>query len=225
MLDYFERLKPKGIDESTIQKKILCIIEGDLEFRYITKIFKLFGYTKGCYSLSEEFIKIAWGIPASKEKNIVNAKCNFQGGSRRDAKVPFPAIQAFEIYSRDFNIFDSIIVFFDGDKDKNKEVENYFLEAFKSLTLANTLLVSQPCFESSLIDFCSCGSCREDINRIEALKYPCDKYKKNFSKLSCFHGTKNLIKSLGIDDLKRIQANKSNLHGTTQIIKNFMESK
>ncbi len=225
MLPYLESLKPNGIEKSFIQKKILCIIEGDLEFRYISKIFKLFGYTKGCYPLSEEFIKIAWGIPNSKEANIVNYKCNFQGGSRKSAKVPFPAIQAFELFNRDLIIFDSIVVFFDGDKDKNNEVENYFLEAFESLALPNTLLVSNPCFESSLINFCSCGNCREDMDSMEALKYPCDKYKDNFSSLECFNGAKHLISILTKDNLKILQINNSDLDNTTQIIQNFMVSK
>ena len=213
MIDILERSKPNRpkIDYNS-SKKILCIIEGDLEFRYISKIFQLYGYNQGCYKLSQNLIKIAWGIPLNKNINIVNSRCNFQGGSRKNAKVPFPAIQAFKLFNRDLTIFDSIIVFFDGDKDKNREVENYFIKEFQNLEIENSLLVSMPCFESSLIDFCSCGNCRESIQNIEDGKYPCDKYKNNFSKLDCFNGSKHLIVNLKdfIDNLtnsKLIQVN------------------
>ena len=220
MVDFLERLKPKGEEDNFFSKKVLCIIEGDLELRYIVKIFKLFGYTKGCYPLSNELIKIAWGGTLPRNVNIVNNKCKFQGGSLKGRKVPFPAIDAFELYSRDLAIFDSILVFFDGDKDKNNEVEEYFKEQFKDLKINNSLLVSMPCFESSLIDFCHCGSCREEIDNMEEGKYPCDKYKNNFSKLECFEGAKHLIISLKRDNIKKI--NDSSLIHVNKIIQNYM---
>jgi len=221
MLPFLEELQSRGQEESSFQKKILCIIEGDLEFRYITKIFKLFGYEKGCYPLSEEFITIAWGNVLPKNQNIVRQNCEFDGGSSvKGRRVPFPALDAFELYSRDLNIFDSIIVFFDGDKDKHNEVENYFKEEFQNLEITNALLVSMPCFESTLIDFCYCGECRKTISKIENGKYPCDKYKKNFSKLECFDGVKNLIVNLNqqrVDTLTNAE-----LIQVNNLIQNFM---
>ena len=221
MLPFLKELQPKTEEDSAIKKKILCIIEGDLEFRYIVKIFKLFGYKKGCYLLSNELITVAWGDKFPKHQNIVNEKCIFQGGSsKKGRRVPFPAIDAFELYGRDLNIFDSVVVFFDGDKDKNNEVENYFKEQFKNLEIKNSLLVSMPCFESTLIDFCHCGKCKEMMNSIENEKYPCGKYKNNFSKLFCFEGSKNLITNLNKENLLELRGSK--LIEINQLIDNFM---
>ena len=220
MIDVLKQLQPHVPKESSVQKKILCIIEGDLELRYIAKIFNLFGYTKGCYLLSNELIKIAWGDTLPRNINIVNEKCKFQGGSLKGRRVPFPAVDAFELYNRDLSIFDSVIVLFDGDKDKDNEVEEYFKEAFKNLKLENALLVSVPCFESTLIDFCSCGKCRDEINDIKEGKYPCDKYKNNFSKLECFEGVKNLIVNLNQNKIENL--NSSKLIEVNQIIQNYM---
>jgi len=222
MIDVLKQLQPKVSEESSIQKKILCIIEGDLEFRYLAKIFKLFGYTKDCYSLSNEFVKIAWGDMLPKNMNIVNEKCKFQGGSLKGRRVPFPAIDAFELYSGDLDIFDSVVVFFDGDKDKDNEVKEYFEEVFENLEISNSLLVSVSCFESTLIDFCICGKCRERINTIVDGKYPCDKYKNNFSKLECFEGSKHLIVNLNQDSIEDLKS--SNLISVNQIIQNYMST-
>lgn len=222
MIDVLKQFQPNVAEESLIQKKILCIIEGDLEFRYIVKIFNLFGYTKSCYPLSTELIKVAWGDTFPRHINIVNEKCKFQGGSLKGRKVPFPAIDAFELYSRDLAIFDSVIVFFDGDKDKDNEVEEYFTEQFKDLEISNSLLVSIPCFESSLIDFCTCGKCREGIDDIKDGKYPCDKYKNNFSKLECFEGVKNLIVNLNQENINNLKFLK--LISVNQIIQNYMST-
>ena len=234
MIDILKQLQPNVAEEVDIQKKILCIIEGDLEFRYLTKIFKLFGYTKDCYSLSNEFIKIAWGNKLPKHENIVNEKCKFQGGSLNGRAVPFPAIDAFELYSRDLDIFDSVIVFFDGDKDKNSEVEEYFKEAFENLVIDNVLLVSIPCFESTLIDFCICGYCRSIVDYIPNMQYPCIKYKghkKNkrlgikkysgaFRTLPCFKPEKAFVDSLNLNSLKNLK--NSSLIQVTQLIQNYM---
>ncbi len=223
MLDYLDKLQQPVEEERTVQKKILCIIEGDLEFRYIVKVFKLFGSNKECYALSEDFIKVAWGNSNVPNQNIVNKKCQFKGGSSiKGRKVPYPALDAFEMYADDLTIFDSIIVFFDEDKDRliNHKVENYFKEAFKKLELDNALVVSVPCFESTLIDFCSCGKCRKTIESIEDKKYPCDKYKNNFSKLECFKGAKNLITKLNQNKIENLNASK--LMEVNKIIQNYM---
>jgi len=235
MLPFLKQLQPKTEEENSIKKKILCIIEGDLEFRYIVKIFKLFGYEKGCYHLSNELITVAWGDKFPKSQNIVNEKCLFQGGSSiKGRKVPFPAIDAFELYNRDLNIFDSVVVFFDGDKDNDNEVENYFKEEFKNLKITNTLLVSIPCFESTLIDFCYCGYCRKIMDYIPDLKYPCTKYKGHkkdkkkkrdkytgeFRKLPCFMPEKEFITTLEEEMLDNLE--ESGLIEVNQIIQNFM---
>jgi len=212
------RPKPK----KGIKKRILCIIEGDLELRYIVKIFKIFGYQNSCYQLTKELIRVAWGDRFLPFQNIVDFKCKFQGGSLKGKRVPIPARDAFEMYRNKMSCFDSIIVIFDRDKDKNNEIENYFIEKFQDLEIDNALLVSIPCFESTLIDFCSCRACREMIEDIDNEKYPCDKYKKNFSMLNCFNGTKNLIISLNIGTINNLKESKL-LH-VNQIINNFMNS-
>ncbi len=222
MLSYLDKIQPNREKKSSV-KKILCIIEGDLEFRYITKIFQLFGYTKGCYELSEEYIKVAWGKTTTPNLNIVQSNCRFNGGSLKGLKVPEPARQAFESYKEDLSIFDSILVFFDGDEDKNNKIENYFKEKFESLEIKNFLLVSIPCFESSLIDFCNCGDCRENIDNMVDEKYPCDKYKNNFSNLNCFNGTKNLITNLNINNIQTLKNKISKFNNINQIISNFMK--
>jgi hypothetical protein len=225
VIDYLDTLQQSGVEKSRVQKKILCIIEGDLEFRYIVKIFKLFGYVKECYSLSEEFIKIAWGNNTTPNQNIVNTKCTFKGGgSVKGRKVPYPALDAFEMYADDLSVFESIIVFFDEDKDKliNHEVEKYFEKVFKNLALDNALVVSVPCFESTLVDFCICGACRERIDTIDDEKYPCDKYKNNFSKLECFEGVKHLIVNLDNQKINDLSTTLSKLNPVNNIIQNYM---
>jgi hypothetical protein len=220
-LDSLKPNRPEVEKQST--KKILCIIEGKLELKYINKIFQLNGYSKSCYALSEELIKVAWGTPLSKEQNIVNKKCNFQGGSRKDAKVPYPAIQAFELFARDLSIFDSIFIFFDGDKDSNREVESYFINKCQTLEIENVLIVSQPCFESTLIDFCYCNSCRELMGSFNEEKYPCDKYKNKFSSLYCFEGSKHLIANLTIKQIHQLNLTKSVLSSVNNIVYDFYE--
>ena len=212
------RPKPKKV----IKNRILCIIEGDLELRYIVKVFDLFGYKEGCYNLTEELIRVAWGDKFLPFQNIVQSNCKFQGGSLKGRKVPIPARDAFEMYRNKMSYFDSVIVLFDGDKDKNYEVENYFKEQFKNLEIKNTLLVSIPCFESSLIDFCYCGNCREIINNIKDGKYPCDKYKKSFSSLNCFRGAKDLIVHLNQEKIDILNKTSSKLTQTNTLIQNFM---
>jgi len=210
------RPKPK----KGIKKRILCIIEGDLELRYIVKIFKIFGYQNSCYQLTKELIRVAWGDRFLPFQNIVDFKCKFQGGSLKGKRVPIPARDAFEMYRNKMSYFDSIIVIFDRDKDKNNEIENYFIEKFQDLEIDNALLVSIPCFESTLIDFCSCGACREMIEDIDNEKYPCDKYKNNFSKLFCFEGAKHLVVNLDRENLA--QLNSSKLIKVNNLIDNFM---
>ena len=212
------RPKPKEV----IKSRILCIIEGDLELRYIVKVFDLFGYKKGCYKLTEELIRVAWGDKFLPFQNIVQSNCKFQGGSLKGRKVPIPARDAFEMYRNKMSYFDSVIVFFDGDKDKDNEVENYFKEQFKNLEIKNTLLVSVPCFESTLIDFCCCGGCRESINSKDDGKYPCDKYKKSFSSLTCFRGAKDLIVNLNQERMDILNKSSSKLTQTNTLIQNFM---
>lgn len=225
MLPYLEALKPNRVKiPSKVQKKILCIIEGNLELKYIVKIFQLFGYKKGCYPLTNELIKVAWGDKFPASINIVNEiTCTFSGGSSvKGRRVPFPAIDAFELYSRDLTVFDSVIVLFDGDKDKDKEVEEYFINKFSIVNIKNALLVSTPCFESTLIDFCTCGACREVIESIEDGKYLCDKYKKNFSKLKCFEGVKHLIVNLDKKNIDTLKNTTSSLNFINTIIQTFI---
>lgn len=227
MLANLESLKPNRPKvASSIQKRILCIIEGEFELKYIVKIFQLYGYTRDCLQLTEDFIKVAWCDKLPKHMNIVrkvNETCKFDGGGTcKGSPVPTPAIKAFEMYNQDLSIFDSIFVFFDSDKDKKKEVENYFIEKFSSLEIHNCLLVSTPCFESSLVDFCSCGSCREQINNTADENFPCDKYKNNFSKLACFSGTRHLVSNLTNQDILDLQSKMSKLNCVNSSIENFM---
>ncbi len=222
MLPYLEKLQPKKPKGIFSQKKILCIVEGDLELRYIVKIFKLFGYKDGCYPLTNELIKVAWGknLPSI---NIVKPNCSFQGGSLKGSTVPLPAIEAYELYRDDLSIFEAIIIFFDGDKDSDNSVEEYFKEVINKDR--DSLVVSIPCFESTLIDFCSCGSCRIDIEAKDESKYPCDRYKEYFSKLNCFEGTKNLIGKLDIDNIRFISKKESKLNITNRVIQDFMKNR
>ena len=229
MLKTLEDLKPNRPKIQNLpSKKILCILEGEFELSYIAKIFKLYNYPKDCLNLTEELIKVAWCDKLPKHINIVskkNGKCRFNGGGTcKGSPVPTPAIKAFEMFSKDLSIFDSVIVFFDADKDKNKLVENYFLEKFKTLNITNVLLVSIPCFESTLIDFCQCGKCRLEIKYIPHIsRKPCDKYKKFFSSLKCFEGSKHLVSNLSINHIKDLKRKTSNLNLVNSTIENFMK--
>jgi hypothetical protein len=218
--------RPKEEKNSILQKKILCILEGEFELRYIIEVFRLYGYEKDCFELSEKLIKVAWCDKVAKNINIVYKKgslCKFDGGGTcKGSAVPTPAIKAFEMYAKDLSIFDSILVFFDGDRDKNNEVENYFIDKFKTLGITNFLLVSMPCFESTLIDFCTCGKCREVMNHIEEERLPCKKYKDNFSKLECFEGAKHLVDNLTINKIDTLKEKTSKLNSVNTIIKNYL---
>jgi len=229
MLTHLEALKPnrpKGQNE--VEKRVLCIIEGSLELQYIVKIFQLMGYKKDCFELSEEFIRVAWGKKLAKNTNIVSKTkkgCTFEGGSHKNSKVPFPAITAFELYGRDISFFDSVIVFFDADKDINDEVQNYFEEKFLTLEIENVLLVSQPCFESTLIDFCSCGECREIISNIQNTIEECSKYKDGLSNLKCFEKFKTgkgIVSNLQMDNISNLRNPK--LTQVNKLIQNLMSS-
>ncbi len=242
MLTNLESLKPNRPKVTdSIQKRILCIIEGELELKYIVKIFQLNGYSYDCFQLTEDIVKVAWCDKLPKHMNIVTKEkgtCKFDGGgSCKGSPVPTPAIKAFEMYNQDLSIFDSIFVFFDADKDRNKEVEKYFRNKFSSLKTQNCLLVSNPCFESSLIDFCFCGNCRKTIDYIPNISiYPCIKYKGESKKvkrkklkrerytgefrlLPCFAPPISFIENkLKIHNLLE----KSNLNCVNDIIKDFM---
>ncbi|MBW3021032.1 hypothetical protein KY334_07085 [Candidatus Woesearchaeota archaeon] len=241
MVSYLEKFITYDASKSpNIPKKILCIIEGELELKYIVKIFKLFGYTKGCFSLTEEFVKVLWGNNFPLNINIVSNKCKFQGGSLKNNKTPKPAIQSFELSKDSLNLFDSIIVLFDGDMDINAEVEEYFVKQFNNMSIMmpdkNYLLVSKPCFESTLIDFCNCNSCRQNIEDIEDMDYPCDKYKEKFSSLECFAKFSNnkyknkkvtangLIFYLDINNVEFLKSKESKLNNVNLLISNFMQS-
>lgn len=227
MLSQLNALKPNRPKEADgVRKRVLCILEGALELEYIVKIFKIFGYESDCFELTETFIRVAWGTKLPKHKNIVTQTkrgCKFEGGSHKGSKVPFPAISAFELYNRDIEFFDSVIVFFDADKDIDDEVENYFKEKFISLKIENVLLVSKPCFESTLIDFCSCGNCREKINTLAQTEVNCCEYKDGLSFLECF---KNLRTGKGIvSNLERVNIDNldsSCLTQVNQLIQNYM---
>ncbi len=238
MVNYLEKLITSDASKKpVVPQKILCIIEGELELKYIVKIFQLFGYTKDCYDLTEQFIKVSWGNYLPLNVNIVDKKCKFQGGSLINNKTPKPAIQAFELFKDSLNIFDSIIVLFDGDEDKNNEVEEYFIEQFKKLRIKNYLLVSKPCFESTLIDFCSCNSCRKDIENMENARCPCDKYKNKFSSLKCFAEftndkykdkrvkAKGLVTYLDMSNVKSLEIKDSKLNRVNLFISEFMDNK
>ena len=227
MLANLESLKPNRPEVNVhSQKRILCIIEGEFELKYIVKIFQLNGYSHDCLQLTEDVIKVAWCDNLPKHMNIVTkvkGTCKFNGGgSCKGSPVPTPAIKAFEMYNQNLSIFDSVFVFFDSDLDEEQEVENYFKEKLSILEIDNCLLVSAPCFESSLVDFCSCGKCREQINGIADEKFPCDKYKNNFSKLACFSGSKHLVSTLTNKDILNLQSKISELNCVNNCIENFM---
>lgn len=192
MSSFLSQFKPELKQEMNIKnKKILCIVEGKEELKYIYNLFKLNGAKEQCDELSKNKIKVSWG----RDIIVVN-KCNFKGGGcYKDIPVPVPAQESLEFEKDNLWLYDSIIVMFDGDKDNNNKVNNYFLK--KQESLGNLiLLVSQPCFESTLIDYCLCEKCRTDVNSMKNGKYPCDKYKNNFSSLNCFKGIGHLIANL-----------------------------
>ncbi len=235
-LDFLEKLSNKENKNSLSEnKKILCIIEGNLELRYIIKIFKILGFQEDCLELTKNLVKVGWGKKFPPNINLVDEFCKFKGGSSiKGSPVPKPAMEAFEMYKSDdntFSPFSGVIVMFDGDKDKNKEVENYFRVELSKCSIDNCLLVSTPCFESTLIDYCKCGHCRNQINSIPATMPPCKKFKDNFSNLNCFSSYSNsvitnervkgkgLIANLDYTDINRISSPLSCIHELIKKIK------
>lgn len=233
---FLEKLSKKSnLSSTSDKKKILCILEGQFELKYIIKIFKLLGFTEDCVELTNSIVKVAWGNKFPPLINLVDEKCSFAGGSSiKGSPVPKPAMQAFEMY-RDsddtFSSYSGLIVMFDRDKDKNSTVESFFLKELKGVSIDNCLIVSDPCFESTLIDYCRCGNCRTEMNSIENTYPSCEKFKKKFSSLTCFKSfsnsivenkrvtSKGLVASLDIDDLNGVSSPLSCIHSLIDKIK------
>lgn len=174
-------LKTSTTKASNIDK-VLCILEGKLELNLIYKLYELLGYSRCCDELSKDKIKVAWG----KSPVIIN-NCNFNGGNQPNLKTPKPATEAFKFYKNKINKFNAVVVLFDGDLDNNSEVENFFKTQLPSVSIDNLLIVSQPCFEKTLIDFCTCGNCLTQVMSFPSIPTSkCKKYKSKFSSLNCF---------------------------------------
>ena len=215
------------------KKKILCIIEGDTEFRYITKLFKLSGYVnssnnKDCFNLSENHIKIAWGKNFTPNINIVKETkkgCTFEGGNSGKETLPFQSVSAFEMFKDDLSIFDSILVVFDGDKDTNNEVAKYFEVELPKIDIDNLLIISDPCFESTLIDYCTCDECKDKMAEIANSNPPCKKYKENIKNLPCFQKSETangFIANLTQENFTTLKDKESTLNVMNNLISNYM---
>lgn len=213
-----ERFKPelKSKKDIGFDRKILCIVEGQIELKYLYHLFVSFGFNGRCNNFVEDKIKVSWG----KQRVFVSGYCKFGGGSQKGSTVPRPAQEAFEFEKSNLELYSHIVVLFDSDKDKANEVEKYFEYELNQVSNGNFLLASKPCFESSLIDYCRCGKCREDIDSIEDKKYPCDKYKNSFSNLKCFDGVDSLIVNLNEDDIVYLKRNNSSLYELSEMVKN-----
>jgi len=205
--------------------KILLIVEGKTELFFITKIYALLKnefikdsfkklktlQLRLCQNYIDEVFTLSWG------KNFNNCE-NFQGGGKN---APYPAIESFEIYKNRLDTFNFIIVMFDGDKDKKKEVSNYFIETFRNLKINHYLLISNPCFEKSLIQFFSkedklfdSDFC-EDKNLFSSL----DSF-KNFNSEFCRNkqvDANGLIRCIDLENIK-------NLDITTKIERIILDS-
>ena len=119
---------------------------------------------------------------------------------------------------------------FDGDIDFNNSVENYFKIELSKFQIINYLLVSTPCFENTLIDFCKCQNCKTQIQSIiSSINNPklskCDKHKTNFSSLKCFinfNGRQvkadSLVDTFNQSDLNCLTTNQSLLTPVNSII-------
>lgn len=167
--------------------KILCILEGKLELNMVFKIFNLLGYCSSCDDLALNKIKVVWG----KEDKIIK-DCNFNGGNQKASPSPKPAQEGYNLYKNKINIFKGILVIFDGDVDTNSEIETFFNNEYNTINVKKYLLVSQPCFEKTLIDFCTCGACLTIASNLsENQTSKCKKYKANFTQLPCFKSFTN----------------------------------
>ena len=184
--------------DSKLPKKILCILEGQLELRYIYKLFQLNGYKNKCNQFDTDCIKLSWG----NTKKI--RKCNFEGGDIKDFPTPTPALESLNKEVDNLWLYEYIIVLFDLDRDVNNIVESKIID--KNIP-SLILLASDPCFESTLIDYCYCGLARQNIESIADTNPPCKKFKDNFSKLGCFIGVNHLVKNLEYFSTKNIKLN------------------
>ncbi|MFY9103646.1 hypothetical protein OZY38_00155 [Aliarcobacter cryaerophilus] len=180
-IDILKSLQTSAESDGKINK-ILCILEGKLELNLIFNLYRLLGYQKCCDELSKEKINVGWG-----KDIIIVSKCNFPGGNRPKLKTPKGAIEAFNFYKNKINKYQAVVVVFDGDLDDNSEVESFFKQELPSLSIDQLLIVSQPCFEKTLIDFCTCGNCLSQAISLPDIKQSkCKKYKKGFNVLTCF---------------------------------------
>jgi hypothetical protein len=187
--EVLQKFKPeaKGVKNNNI----LCIVEGKTELKYILSIFRKYIKIR-CKELVENFVIVRWGKAIPKIQNY----CEFQGGSKKGSPTPLPALEAFEFEKDNLDNYFAIIIMFDSDKDDDRRVEKILAKLLKQIDVQYVLLVSNPCFESTLIDYCKCGNCRNIIDSMPNGNYPCDKYKNNFSKLPCFCGVDNLIENI-----------------------------
>jgi len=231
-----EEFSPIDSNQETLQEGILCILEGKDELNYIVNILKLSGCTKSCDDIAnnQKFIQVGWGGDKGFLRNI--EECNFNGGNQKGSPSPKPAQEIFQSIE-DVNIYHSVIVMFDGDKDINQEVENYFISELKNLDMSKALLVSRPCFESTVIDFCTCGNCRTIANNLpEKLKKGitshCQKYKIGYSELKCLskigkkgaNATKH-IENISKNTVKHLKKTNSKLSEINLIIQNFYQER
>lgn len=167
--------------------KVLCILEGKLELNIIFRIYNLLGLSECCDKLALEKIKVIWG-----KGNQVVSNCNFNGGHQSGSPTPLPAKEAFNLYKTKIDSFNGILTIFDGDVDTNSEIEIFFNNEYSNINVKKYLLVSQPCFEKTLIDFCSCGQCLTIALALpENPASKCQKYKTNFPQLPCFKSFTN----------------------------------
>ncbi len=204
-----------SVESDSKINKILCILEGKLELNLIFNLYKLLGYQECCDELSKEKINVGWG-----KDIIIVSNCNFKGGNRPKLKTPKGAIEAFNLYKSKINKYQAVVVVFDGDLDDNSEVENFFKSELPSLSIDKLLIVSQPCFEKTLIDFCKCGNCLSTVIALPDIKNSkCRKYKNSFPTLNCFKKfTNTKVQNMKVDsDLLVENLDSSNISSLSSV--------
>lgn len=136
------------LSATTKINKILCIIEGQTELSFLKKVYELYNEDISCKDFFLNIVKVSWG---KSELVLKNAKCNFQGGNLKGCPTPMPVIESLE--KEDLEIYSSIIVCFDKDRDSKNIVENYARNSLKNLN--HKFLLSSPCFENTVLHLCN----------------------------------------------------------------------
>ena len=209
--------------ESTPTKNVLCIVEGRAELSFIKKVYEVYNNPMECQDFVRDNIKLSYGMRSiewqgnTSELRVKSREtCNFQGGDlyrdENKIKAPLPILES--LYNEDLEVYTSIIVMFDKDRDADNFVENKAREILEEHS-NKILFLSRPCFEKESMTFFMNEEVREFIEKnYETLNKPkCQWYKQNYSKCIVLNPISNAKKlDTLINKLDKIHLENANIN-------------